>query len=86
MKSLIKKTVTEMTFMEQVSEVSNMRYLKLRYDSEGAGRYFELSDETNFNGNGNVILLSSSDDFLMLYEAAKEMEDQGSIYVEHDGC
>lgn len=81
---LVKKVVTEVTFRENVSEQGDVRYLKLRYDSEGAGRYFVLTDESNFDGRGCEIHLSHPDDFLMLYEAAKEIWDQGSIYVEDE--
>ncbi len=82
MKTLIKKVITQVTFRSNLSDPNNIRYLKLRYDSEGAGRYFVLTDETDYNGKGNEIHLNSPDDFKMLYEAAKEMWDQGSIYCE----
>lgn len=84
MKTLVKKIVTQITFRENVSDKDDIRYLRLRYDSEGAGRYFVLTDESDFDGRGNEIHLSSPEDFLMLYEAATEMWEQGSIYVEGD--
>lgn len=84
MNTLIKKVVTQVTFRENMSEASDVRYLRLRYDSEGAGRYFVLTDESDLDGKGNEIHLSSPEDFRVLYEAAKEMWDQGSIYCEGD--
>lgn len=84
MSTLVKKVVTQVTFRTNVSHTDDVRYLRLRYDSEGAGRYFVLTDERDFDGKGAEIHLQHPDDFKMLYEAAKEMWDQGSIYVEGD--
>lgn len=80
MGALTKKVVTEVTFRQSTSTADDVQYVKIKYDAEGAGRYFELSDGTN----QGTIFLTSADDFRQMYEAAKEMEAQGSIYFESE--
>ena len=82
MSALVKAVITQITLREATSDPSDIRYLRIQYDSEGAGRHFILTDESDFDGNGNKIILSTPDDFKMLYEAAKQMWDQGSIFCE----
>ena len=78
MSSLVKKTITEITFMSDLSENDSVRYFKLKYSSEGCGRFFTLTDESE----KDQIMLNSSDDFMKLYEVAKELEAQGPIYCD----
>ena len=66
--------------MENISEKDDVRFLRLRYDSEGAGRFLVLTDENDYNSKGVHITLASPEDLRILYEAAKELWEQGSIY------
>ena len=85
MGALIKRVITEVTFRDSVGSEGNIRYLKLRLDSEGAGRFFVLSSESDFDDKGKKLYVSSPDDLKLLYETAKEMWDQGSIYLDEEG-
>lgn len=85
MGALIKRVITEVTFRDSVGSEGNIRYLKLRLDSEGAGRFFVLSSESDFDDKGKKLYVSSLDDLKLLYETAKEMWDQGSIYLDEEG-
>ena len=79
---IAKKVVTEVTFRESTSTTDDLRYFKLKYDSEGAGRFFVLTDNEK---DGLEIYLSHPDDFKLMWETAKEMWEQGSIYAEAEG-
>lgn len=85
MGALIKKVITEVTFRDSVGSEGDIRYLKLRLDSEGAGRFFVLSSESDFDDKGEKLYFNSPDDLKLLYETAKEMWDQGSIYLDEEG-
>ena len=80
MKKVIKKLVTEITFKEKNDGLEDFGYLKLSYESEGAGRYFKLTDERNVRSDEISIHLEHPDDFKMIYEAAKEMWEQWSVF------
>ena len=79
---IAKKVVTEVTFRESTSTTDDIRYFKLKYESEGAGRFFVLTDDAN---DGVAIYLNHPDDFKMIWEAAKELWEQGSIYADSEG-
>lgn len=72
--SLIKSTVTEVTFMESVSDGSDMRVLKLRLDGEGAGRFLILS-----NDRGAEIYITPND-LDELAKTAHQLWSQGDVY------
>lgn len=72
--SLIKSTVTEITFMESVSDGSDMRVLKLRLDGEGAGRFLTLS-----NDRGAEIYITPND-LDELAKTAHQLWSQGDVY------
>ena len=84
MGSIVKKVLTEFTFRDSVSCEGDIRYLKLKIDTEGCGRFLVLSDESNFDGKGREFCFSSPEDLKILYEAAKELYDQGSIYLDSE--
>ena len=79
---IAKKVVTEVTFRESTSTTDDIRYFKLRYESEGAGRFFALTDDEK---DGVAIYLHHPDDFKLMWETAKELWEQGSIYAESEG-
>lgn len=76
---LTKRTVTEVTFMDSLSTNEDIREIRLRIGSEGAGRYFELIDQQE-----NAISLYHPDDFRRLYETALQLWNQGEL-VPDDG-
>lgn len=78
---LVKKIITEVTFRECTSEPDDLRVIKLAYESEGAGRYLVLSDG---GYSGFEVHLHHPDDFRLLWETAKELWEQGSIYAESE--
>ena len=80
MGSIIKRTVTEVTFMESTSTDDDIRALVLRLENEGAGRYLVLSD----GGPGSEIHLHGPEDFRILYETACQLWAQGDVLVPDD--
>lgn len=80
MGSLIKKTVSEVVFMDSMSSANGARYLTLKIDNEYAGRFFVLSGGTA----GDEIYLHSPEDFKKLYEAALELWAQGDMFYPGD--
>ena len=72
----VKQIITEVSLRPLNSSADAARMYRLKYDSEGCGRYFTLSDE------GESIMINQAEDFLTLYKAAKMMEEQGSIYAD----
>ena len=77
MSKLVKATVTEVVFMENISSSDDVRALTLRYESEGAGMFFTLSAGMK----GSEMYFHSPDDFKLLYETAATLRRQGDIAV-----
>lgn len=71
---LTKSTVTEITFMESVSDSDDIRALKLRLDGEGAGRYLILSNDRDTE------IYITPEDLDELAKAAHQLWSQGDIY------
>ncbi len=65
--------------MDSLSTNDDIREIRLRIGSEGAGRFFELIDQ-----QGNAITLYHPDDFRRLYETAVQLWNQGEL-VPDDG-
>lgn len=83
MGSLVKKLITTITFRDSVSSSDDIRFLRLRIDDEGCGRFFVLTDESEgCTKSGTEIYLHSPEDFKKLYEAAQELWDQGELYFD----
>lgn len=80
MGSIIKRTVTEVTFMENTSEDGDIRALTLRLDCEGAGRFLVLSD----GGKDCAIYFHGPEDLKILYETACQLWTQGDVMVPGD--
>lgn len=80
MGSIIKRTVTEVTFMESTSSDDDVRALTLRLDCEGAGRFLVLSD----GGKDCAIYFHGPEDLKILYETACQLWSQGDIAVPGD--
>jgi hypothetical protein len=80
MGSIIKRTVTEVAFMENVSSCDDIRVITLRLESEGAGRFLILS-----NGRpGSETYLNSPDDLRVIYETASQLWSQGDVMAPGD--
>ncbi len=77
MSRLVKRTVTEVTFMESTSSVDDVRAITLRYESEGSGRFLVLSN----GSTGGEMYFNHPDDLRALYQTAKELWSQGDIVV-----
>ncbi|MGH2437500.1 MAG: hypothetical protein ACRDFA_10945 [bacterium] len=85
MSNLIKRLITTFTFRDGLSSKDEVRFLRLRLDSEGAGRFFVLTDECEgCEKKGCEIYFNTPDDVKMLWEAAREMWEQGALYHEED--
>lgn len=80
MGSIIKRTVTEVTFMESTSSDDDVRALTLRMDCEGAGRFLVLSD----GGKDCAIYFHGPEDLKILYETACQLWSQGDVAVPGD--
>lgn len=82
MGSIVKRTVTEVTFMENTSSDDDIRAITLRLESEGSGRYLVLS-----NGRqGCEIYLHGPDDLRVIYETACQLWAQGDVMVPGDAA
>lgn len=79
MGNLVKQTVTEITFMDSLSDEYDVRSFTLKYGSEGTGRYFELSD------GKDTFYFHSPKDFKKLYKASKKLWKQGHIHAKAKG-
>jgi hypothetical protein len=80
MGSIIKRTVTEVTFMENTSSNEDMQAITLRLESEGAGRFLIIS-----NGRpGGEMYLNSLDDLRIIYETACQLWNQGDVMAPGD--
>lgn len=80
MGSIVKRTVTEVTFMENTSSDDDIRAITLRLESEGSGRYLVLS-----NGRqGCEMYLHGPDDLRVIYETACQLWAQGDVMVPGD--
>ena len=80
MGSIIKRTVTEVTFMESTSSEDDVRALTLRLDCEGAGRFLVLSD----GGKDCAMYFHGPEDLKILYETACQLWSQGDVAVPGD--
>lgn len=80
MGSIIKRTVTEVTFMESTSRDDDVRALTLRLDCEGAGRFLVLSD----GSKDCAIYFHGPEDLKILYETACQLWSQGDVAVSGD--
>ena len=78
---LTKCTVTEVTFMLDTSTVDDIRYLKMKIDSEGGGRWIAIGDEFC----KGEMTFGHPDDLQMLADKAKELWEQGPIYCDNEG-
>lgn len=80
MGSIVKRTVTEVTFMENTSRDDDVRVITLRLENEGAGRFFVLS-----NGAQNCqMYFHDPEDIRVIYETACQLWAQGDIAVPGD--
>lgn len=80
MGKIIKRTVTEVTFMESTSSEDDIRAITLRLENEGAGRYLVLSD----GRPGHEMYLHGPDDIRIIYETACQLWAQGDVMVPGD--
>ena len=76
---ITKKLITEMTLRRDISTPDDVRFFKVLVDSEGAGRWLNLKDHTD-----QCLFFHHPDEILAVYEAAKQLWEQGSIYAESE--
>ncbi len=80
MGSIIKRTVTEVTFMENTSRDDDVRVITLRLENEGAGRFLVLSNGVQ----GCQMYFHDPEDLRVIYETASQLWAQGDVVVPGD--
>lgn len=81
MGTINKAIVTTVVFRLSTSEEDDPRFVTLRYDSEGAGRFLVLENHID----NCQMFFHGPEDLELIATKARELWEQGRIYVDAEG-